>query len=100
MTRPEYRSVEGQLYALGRPPEASGTRPHPHQQAASVRFSQAQGTPPVEVIHRLDLHIGVARLLPEDRQVITEHYILGSHPHRGQDRRRALEHLIELLDDT
>ena len=97
--RQEYRSVEGKLYALGGPPPASPTQAHPTQNHGSDVFLQAQGTPPREVIPRLDLTLAVRRLPPEDADVIRDHYITGVRRRRGAERHRAVSHLLDLLED-
>jgi hypothetical protein len=99
MGTPNYRSVEGRLYALGGFPEARVARPHLEARTAPRGSYTPQGTPPREAVDRLDLTLAVRQLMPEDKAVIEEHYILGARRHRGQDRVRAVNHLRALLDD-
>jgi hypothetical protein len=66
---------------------------------ASDVFLGAQGTPPREVIPRLDLTLAVRRLDPHEADVIRDHYITGARTRRGSERKRAIQHLIALLED-
>jgi len=97
--RPEYRSLEGRLYGLGQPPSVSPVQAHPSRLHASDVFLGAQGTPPREAIPRLDLTLAVRRLPQDDVDVIRDHYITGARRRRGTERKRAIWHLIQLLED-
>ena len=96
----DYRSLEGRLYALGQPPPASPIQAHPNRIRGTHVFLGAQGTPPREVIPRLDLTLAVRRLPSEDADVIRDHYIsVPRRPRRGAERKRAVTHLLSLLQD-
>lgn len=96
----DHRALEGALYGLGRPLDASPAATHYDPVYRPARTGPSPLPQPLA--RRIDVGMAVQRtdLSPDERRVLMEHYVTGARRHPYRRRKPIIGALLVALNAT